>query len=87
MRDFRWTAMTVPIVLLAATSLVAGCGTQRIGWEKANVTQVDRERDENACLRAAVSSDGGQQILVPYCIDREVYTRCMEGRGYTVRSR
>lgn len=85
MRDFRWTAMTIPIVLLAATSLVAGCGTKRIAWEKAGTTQVDRERDENACLRAAVSGDGGQ-LLVPYCIDREVYTRCMEGRGYTVRS-
>jgi len=70
MRDFRRTAMTVPIVLLAATSLVAGCATKRIAWEKVGVTHVDRERDENACLRAAVSSDGGQQILVPYCIDR-----------------
>lgn len=85
MRDFRWTAMTVPIVLLAATSLMAGCGAKRIAWEKAGITQAERERDENACLRAAMGGDGGQ-ILVPYCIDRDVYTRCMEGRGYTVRS-
>ncbi|HSL52473.1 MAG TPA: hypothetical protein VK878_25675 [Candidatus Deferrimicrobiaceae bacterium] len=85
MSDFRWTAMAVPIVLLAATTLVAGCATKRIVWEKAAVAQVERERDENACLRAAMGGDGGQ-LLVPYCIDRDVYTRCMEGRGYTVRS-
>ena len=86
MRPLNWTT-TVPILLLAAAMLAAGCATkQRIAWDKAGVTQADRERDENACLRAAITADGGM-LLAPYCIDRDVYIRCMEGRGYTVRSR
>ena len=74
-------------VLVAAATLLAGCATSRIAWEKTGVTQAERERDENACLRSAITADsGGGQLLAPYCIDREVYTRCMETRGYTVHS-
>ena len=79
------TGMTVVIALLGAAALLGGCATGRIAWDKSGVTQVERERDENACLRASIGTDGGGQLLVPYCIDREVYTRCMETRGYTVR--
>ena len=86
MYDPRRTRRALPIVLLAATTLVAGCATPRIAWEKAGVTQAERERDENACLRAALAGEGGQ-LLAAYCIDRDIYTRCMEARGYTVRSR
>jgi hypothetical protein len=86
MRHRTWTTAAVPIVLLTAMTLGAGCATRRIAWEKPGVTQADRERDENACLRAAIGSDGGAQTLAPYCIDREIYIRCMEGRGYAVRS-
>jgi hypothetical protein len=83
----RRTAVSVTIALLGAAALLAGCATGRIAWDKAGVTQAERERDESACLRAAIGTDGGGQLLAPYCIDREVYTRCMETRGYTVRSR
>jgi len=75
------------LVVVAATTMLAGCTTtNRITWEKTGVAQGERERDENACLRAAITAEGGGQLLSPFCIDREVYTRCMEGRGYTVRS-
>ena len=85
MRYMRSTATS--LMLAAAATFVAGCATGRIAWEKAGVAQADRERDENACLRLAVTADrGGAQLLAPYCIDREIYTRCMEGRGYTVHS-
>jgi hypothetical protein len=85
MRYVRSTA--IPLMLLAAAPFLAGCATSRIAWEKSGVTQAERERDENACLRSAITADsGGGQLLAPYCIDREVYTRCMEGRGYTVHS-
>ena len=74
-------------MLASATIFAFGRTTGRIAWEKAGVTQADRERDENACLRSSITADsGGGQLLAPYCIDREVYTRCMESRGYTVRS-
>jgi uncharacterized lipoprotein YajG len=85
MRYLRSTATS--LMLVAAAMFLAGCATGRIAWEKAGVAQADRERDENACLRTAITADsGGAQLLAPYCIDREVYTRCMESRGYTVRS-
>ena len=85
MRYARSTAAS--LMLASATIFAVGCTTGRIAWEKAGVNQADRERDENACLRSAITADsGGGQLLAPYCIDREVYTRCMEGRGYTVRS-
>jgi hypothetical protein len=83
----RRTAMSVTIALLGAAALLAGCATGRIAWDKPGVTQTERERDESACLRAAIGTDGGGQLLAPYCIDREVYTQCMETRGYTVRSK
>ncbi len=85
MRCVRWTA--IPVMLLAAAPFLAGCASGRIAWEKSGVTQAERERDENACLRAAITANsGGGQLLAPYCIDRDVYTRCMEGKGYTVQS-
>ncbi len=85
MRHARWAAMRVTIALLGAAVLLAGCATGRIAWDKPGVSQAERERDENTCLRAAIGADGA--LLVPYCIDREVYTQCMETRGYTVRPR
>lgn len=81
----RRTAMSVTILLLGAAALLAGCATGRIAWDKPGVAQAERERDENACFRAAIGTDGRGQLLAPYCVDREVYTRCMEARGYTVR--
>lgn len=85
MRDLGRTARALSIALLAAT-LVAGCATERMAWEKTGVAPAERERDENACLRAALANERGQ-LLAPYCLDRDVYVRCMESRGYTVRSR
>lgn len=78
--------MRALISLVAAAALLAGCATSRIAWDKAGATAADRERDENVCMRAAIGLDSGS-LLVPYCIDRDVYTRCMETRGYTVRSK
>ena len=83
----RWAAVRLTMALLGAAVLLAGCATGRIAWDKSGVSQAERERDENACLRAAIGGDGGGALLVPYCIDREVYTKCMETRGYTVRPR
>lgn len=76
--------MRVTIVLLGAAILLAGCATGRIAWDKPGITQAEREREENACLRAAIGTDGEGGLLLPYCIDREVYTQCMQARGYTV---
>jgi hypothetical protein len=87
MRDVRRTVTSIPVgLLIAATaSLLTGCATGRIVWDKPGVTQAERERDENTCLRAAIGTDSRGQLLVAYCLDRDIYTRCMEGRGYTAQ--
>ena len=84
----RGAAMRITIALLGAAVLLGGCApTPRIAWDKPGVARPERERDENACLRAAIGTDDGGALLTPYCIDREVYTECMKTRGYTIRSR
>jgi hypothetical protein len=87
MRHVTWIPMTVPIVLLTAATLLAGCATGGITWDKPGVAQADREHDENACLRAAIGKSGEKLLAAPYCIDRDIYVQCMEARGYTVRSK
>jgi hypothetical protein len=87
MSHVRRTTMSVTISLLGAAVLLAGCATERIAWDKPGVAQAERERDENACFRAAIGMAGRGQLLAPYCVDREVYTRCMEAHGYTVRTK
>jgi hypothetical protein len=62
-------------------------GAHRLGQDRPGISQAERERDENACLRAAIGTHSGGELLAPYCIDRDVYTRGMETRGYTVRSK
>ncbi len=78
----------VALVLAAALTagMLAGCATTKLEWDKPGVAAAERERDESACRRAAIGADGGGQLVAPYGIDRETYTRCMEGRGYAVRS-
>jgi hypothetical protein len=56
----------VPIVLLAATTFVAGCATKRIAWEKAGVAQVERS-ETNACLGGWAATAAS---LVPGLHDR-----------------
>jgi hypothetical protein len=74
------------LVLTLLVSL-AGCATKQIALEKPTVTPVDRQQDENACLRAAVGGELDRQLLAPYRIDRDLFMRCMEGRGYTAKPR
>jgi hypothetical protein len=54
----RWAAMRVTIARLGAGALLTGCATARISWDKSGITQAERERDENACLRACMEARG-----------------------------
>jgi len=56
-----------------------------VSYNKPGVTQAARQRDQNECLRAAISTDERARILTAYQIDREAYVRCLEARGYTAR--
>lgn len=75
--------------LLVATlmaGMLTACATGRLEWDKPGIAASERERDQSACLRAAIGADGGGQLVTPYGIDRETYIRCMEGRGYVIRA-
>lgn len=86
MEHVRSTTIRVTVALLGAVTLLAGCATGRIAWDKPGSSQAERDRDETACLRTAIGVHGRAELLAPYCIDRDVYIRCMETRGYAVRS-
>jgi hypothetical protein len=75
--------------VLSVTLLMAlaGCVTEQTAFQKPGVSPVDRRQDESACLREAVGADLDQQLLAPYRIDREVFIRWMEKRGYTATPR
>jgi len=82
MRCMRSIVMAIPLVLLAVLALLAGCATRQIAFEKPGAAPAERQQDEGACLREAIGTDTSDRILLPYQIDREVFTKCMEARGY-----
>jgi len=65
---------------------LAACATEQIAFEKLGVNSADRQRDENACLRAAIGAETSGQLLAPYRIDRDAFIRCMEAHGYTTKA-
>ncbi len=75
-----------PLLLLILLASLSGCASTRLTFDKAGVAQADLERDQDTCLRASIVTDSGT-ILAPYCLDRDVFVRCMEARGYTVGSK
>ena len=78
-------ALAVRTALLALLLPVAGCATPQITFDKPGVTLAERKQDENECLRAAIGSDEHARVLTVYQIDREVYVRCLQARGYTAK--
>ena len=75
-------------LLLAAAALMslAGCATDRYAVEKAGGETSEIQRDRSACLRASINTERGD-VLTPYAVDRDVYARCMEARGYPITIR
>ena len=66
--------------------LSAGCAAeQKMLYEKPGVTEAQMKKDNSACIRESVT--GESQIVSNLLkLDREAYKRCMEGRGYTIRT-
>jgi hypothetical protein len=66
--------------------LLAVCTTSQAAFTygKPGVAAADRQRDENACLRASSGLDDEGFLLpfLPFEIDRAAYCQCMEARGY-----
>jgi hypothetical protein len=66
---------------------LAGCAAEqpRLVFEKAGTPDAQLKKDQRACLRAAISGDDAivSNLLK---IDRDAYMRCMQTRGYTIRT-
>ena len=76
----RWVA-----ALLCAAAWLTGCAPQRWVYEKPGATPAKLDHDMTLCRREA--NDPGRVSLpgTPRA-DPAVFNRCMERRGYTVRS-
>ena len=85
MRRISSITATAGLVLVAVPALLAGCASTKMVFEKPGVTQADKERDQGVCLRQSIDSSDRDAILLPYCVDREAFTKCMEARGYTAQ--
>lgn len=78
---WRATGMQVLVV----TGLLVGCATTGLGvYDKPGAPEADVKRDRSACLRASASESEPFRFSGP-TIDREVFVRCMEAKGYTLR--
>ena len=65
--------MTFQIALSALLLSVAGCATAPVSYDEPGVAQAERQRDQNECLRAAISTDERARIPTVFQIDREAY--------------
>jgi hypothetical protein len=72
-----WTALLV-------TCALAGCGVHWI-YDKPDVTPDQLARDKGACLQETPAAGLFAQIFREDPVDREVFNRCMQRRGYSVR--
>ena len=72
------------LALFAACAL-AGCGVHWI-YDKPGVTPDQLSRDQGACLQETPSGGLIAQIFREDAVDREAFNRCMQRRGYSVRS-
>ncbi len=78
----------VAVALVSSTVLLGGCPPGKSARdEPPGVAQSDRKHAEGECARAAPTNSDSGQSLMPYVVDRDVYTKCMEARGYTTTTR
>jgi hypothetical protein len=71
------------VVFLALVA--AGCATTHQWiYDKPGMTPESLDRDRGAC-RAASPPGGITKMLKMDDVDREAFTACMQGRGYTAR--
>ena len=75
-----------PVVTLAcAATLLAACATKEWVYEKPGMTPAKLDRDMMLCRKEAADP---QIVALPGTprVDRTLFNRCMERKGYTVRT-
>lgn len=72
------------LLMIVAVVMAVGCAREQWVYEKSKTTAVRMEEDMAACRKESLSPY--KIVIVPSDrIDRDVFNRCMERRGYTVR--
>jgi hypothetical protein len=68
-----------------ATAWLVGCSTTQWVYEKPGMTPARLDRDMTLCRREA---NDPQAVALPGSArtDRTIFNRCMERKGYTVRT-
>jgi hypothetical protein len=68
-----------------ATTWLAACASTKWVYDKPGVTLAKLDQDMTVCRREAADP---QMIALPGTprVDRTVFNRCMERKGYTVRT-
>jgi hypothetical protein len=74
----------VAAALLCASAWLAACASERFVYEKPGLTPAKLDRDMALCRKEA---NDPQIVALPGSprVDRAIFHRCMERRGYTVR--
>jgi hypothetical protein len=70
--------------VLGITGLLVGCAGSMGVYDKSGAAEADVRRDRAACLQAAASDSEAFRFSGP-TIDRDVFARCMQAKGYTLR--
>ena len=81
---FAWLAARLVWGLLLG---VPACATATQEWiyDKPNVTPAQLDRDKTTCRQVAPSRSVWR-IFEEERVNRDVFNRCMENRGYTVKA-
>lgn len=74
------------VVLASALSTVA-CATSTTATSADAEAAARREAESECVYQALGMGHHGGGVLAPYTVDRDVYARCMEARGYSVTTR
>ena len=72
------------VALLSAASLLAGCATEEWIYEKPGMTPAKLDHDIAVCRKEAPDP---RSVVAPGSerVDRALFNRCMERKGYTGR--
>jgi len=73
------------VALLYAASLLAGCATEEWIYEKPGMTPAKLDHDIAVCRKEAPDP---RSVVAPGSerVDRTLFNRCMERKGYTGRT-